>query len=86
MGNNTTLYSKRTKVAELIADDNDLLSILQRLGIRLGFGETTVDEMCRRYNLSTELFLIICNIPAGIAPLLQGGMLSATAREDTPAG
>ena len=62
MGNNTTLYSKRTKVAELIAADNDLLSILQRLGIRLGFGETTVDEMCRRYNLSTELFLIICNI------------------------
>lgn len=62
MGNNTTLYSKRTKVAELIAADNDLLSILQRLGIRLGFGEITVDEMCRRYNLSTELFLIICNI------------------------
>ena len=62
MGNNTILYSKRTKVAELIAADNDLLSILQRLGIRLGFGEITVDEMCRRYGLSTELFLIICNI------------------------
>jgi regulator of cell morphogenesis and NO signaling len=58
----TLLYSKRTKVAELIATDNDLLSILQRLGIRLGFGEITVEEMCQKYNLSTELFLIICNI------------------------
>ena len=62
MGNNTIIYSKRTKVAELIATDNDLLSILQRLGIRLGFGEITVEELCRRYGLSTELFLIICNI------------------------
>lgn len=62
MGHDTSLYSKRTKVAELIAADNDLLSILQRLNIRLGFGEITVDEMCRKYNLSTELFLIICNL------------------------
>lgn len=50
------------KLAELVESDYKLLSILSRLGIRLGFGEISVSEMCRKYNLSEELFLIICNI------------------------
>lgn len=50
------------KLADLVAADNDLLSILQRLDISLGFGEATVSEICSRYGLSTDLFLIICNI------------------------
>lgn len=62
MSNNETLYSKRMKLADLVAADNDLLSILQRLNIKLGFGETTVNEICSRYGISTDLFLIICNI------------------------
>ncbi len=49
------------KVADLLANDGALLSILQRLGIRLGFGEATVAELCARYGISAELFLIICN-------------------------
>lgn len=50
------------KVADLIAADNSLLSILHRLDIRLGFGEATIQEICTRYNISTALFLEICNI------------------------
>lgn len=50
------------KLADLISADNNLLSILQRLGIRLGFGEATMEEICKRYGLSTEVFLAICNI------------------------
>ncbi len=55
-------YKKNMKVADLIAADNTLLSILHRLDIRLGFGEATIQEMCTRYDISTELFLEICNI------------------------
>lgn len=62
MSNNKILYSRRMKLADLIAADGSLLSILQRLGIKLGFGEATVAEVCSRYGLSIELFLIICNI------------------------
>ena len=62
MNQNTTIYSRRMKMADLLASDNALLSILQRLEIRLGFGEATVDEVCSRYGISTDLFLIICNI------------------------
>ena len=55
-------YKKNMKVADLIAADNSLLSILHRLDIRLGFGEATIQEICTRYNISTALFLEICNI------------------------
>lgn len=57
-----TTYKKNMKVAELIAADSNLLSILHRLNIRLGFGEATIQEICTRYNISTSLFLEICNI------------------------
>ncbi len=54
------LYTENMKLADLIEADYKLLSILARLGIRLGFGEVSVGEMCRKYGLSTELFLLIC--------------------------
>lgn len=62
MSNNETIYCKRMKVADLLASDNSLLSILQRLDIKLGFGEATISELCSRYGISEELFLMICNI------------------------
>ena len=62
MNNNETFYTRHMKVAELLTSDGNLLSILQRLEIKLGFGEATVAEICERYNISAELFLIICNI------------------------
>lgn len=62
MSNKERIYNKRMKVADLLASDGNLLSILQRLDIRLGFGEATVADLCTRYGISAELFLIICNI------------------------
>ena len=50
------------KMADLVASDISLLSILQRLEISLGFGEATVAEVCAQHNISAELFLMICNI------------------------
>lgn len=62
MSNKETIYTKRMKVADLLSRDNALLSVLQRLDIKLGFGEATVEEICRRYSISAELFLMICSI------------------------
>ncbi len=62
MSNKETIYTKRMKVADLLSESNTLLSVLQRLDIKLGFGEVTVEDMCKRYNISAELFLIICSI------------------------
>ena len=49
-------------MADLVASDMSLLSILQRLNIALGFGEATVAEVCAQHNISADLFLMICNI------------------------
>lgn len=62
MNDKTRIYTKRMKVSDLLACDSSLLSILQRLDIRLGFGEATVAELCTRYGISADLFLMICNI------------------------
>lgn len=62
MNQTTTIYSRRMKMADLLASDKALLSILQRLDIRLGFGEATVAEVCAQHNISADLFLMICNI------------------------
>lgn len=49
------------KIADIITDSK-ILSVLERLNIKLGFGEATVEDICKKYNLSTNLFLMICNI------------------------
>ena len=62
MNQNSTIYNRRMKMADLVASDISLLSILQRLNIALGFGEATVAEVCAQHNISVDLFLMICNI------------------------
>lgn len=51
-------------LAGLIESDYKLLSVLSRLDMHLGFGDITVEDACRKYGLSTELFLMICSIYA----------------------
>ena len=62
MNKNNTVYNSRMKMADLVASDMSLLSILQRLNIALGFGEATVAEVCAQHNISADLLLMICNI------------------------
>ena len=62
MNRNTTIYNRRMKMADLVASDMSLLSILQRLDIALGFGEATVADVCAQHGVSVDLFLMICNI------------------------
>lgn len=55
-------FHREMKLGDLIDANYKLLTILSRLGVRLGFGEITVEEMCRRYGLSADLFLLICRV------------------------
>lgn len=59
---NHTAYSTKMKAADLVASDCNLLSILERFGIKLGFGEATVEELCASYSLSANLVVAISNI------------------------
>lgn len=50
------------KMAGLIGSDYRLLTVLFRMGIRLGFGEKTVEKICMENNVNCDTFLLIANI------------------------
>ena len=61
-GNKQVIFSKDMNLIELIDADYHLLSVLMRLDIELPFGDITVEQMCKRYEMSPTLFLMICQI------------------------
>ena len=50
------------KMAELIAVSPSLPGVLTRMGIPFGFGDETVEEVCRRNGTDPETFLLICSV------------------------
>ena len=49
-------------MADLINSAPEILQIAERLGISLGFGESTVEEWCAHEGRDAFTFLAICNI------------------------
>lgn len=62
MNHNLITYSSHLKLADMISTDYELLTILERLDIRLGFGDDDIETICKKHNISVDLFLMICNI------------------------
>ena len=50
------------KMADMIATNYDLILMLPRFGIPLGFGDKSVKEVCRMNGVDEEFFLTVCNI------------------------
>ncbi len=50
------------KMADLIDMNFDLIGVLARIGIGFGFGEDTVEEVCKKQGVNTKTFLLICNV------------------------
>ena len=50
------------KMADMIASNYDLILMLPRFGIPLGFGEKSVREVCRECGVDDNFFLTVCNI------------------------
>lgn len=62
-------YHGNDSLAELIGDDFNLLQVMSRFGIALGFGDKSVDEVCRENNVDTDTFLAVCNfVSQGLKP------------------
>ncbi|MBQ6771642.1 MAG: hemerythrin domain-containing protein [Bacteroidales bacterium] len=57
-----TPFTRDAKLAELLTADRRLLQLLPRFGIGLGFGDHSVDQVCRMNRADTELFLMVCEI------------------------
>ena len=50
------------KAAELLGADLYLIGVFSRLGMRLGFGDATVGEVCEGNGIDTSSFLTLCRI------------------------
>jgi regulator of cell morphogenesis and NO signaling len=50
------------KLADLISANHSLILMLPRFGISLGFGDRRVTEVCARYGVPVDFFLLICNV------------------------
>ncbi|MDR1113291.1 MAG: hemerythrin domain-containing protein [Bacteroidales bacterium] len=59
-----TLFTAKMKMADLILANHNLVLILPRFGIDLGFGEKSIEEVCAAHQVSLPFFLIVCNIYA----------------------
>jgi len=55
------LLTADMKLAEIVHSNYLLIPVLNRFGIRLGFGEKTVRTVCRERRINLEFFLAIVN-------------------------
>jgi len=55
------LIQKDMKLADVIHHDHNLVPVINRFDIHLGFGEKTIAELCAEKGVNQEFFLIIIN-------------------------
>lgn len=55
------IYRPTDKMSDLICDNYTLLQVLSRFGVSLGFGDKTVEEVCRMNGVDCSTFLIVVN-------------------------
>lgn len=54
-------FTKDDKMVQLVQANYNLLPVIHRFGIRLGFGNKNVEELCRQYDVNTDFFLAMVN-------------------------
>lgn len=55
------IYEPEDKLITLIRDNYSVLQALGSFGIQLGFGDNTVDWVCRKHGIDTYTFLAVVN-------------------------
>ena len=60
--NELSIFSARMRLSDLISANHNLILMLPRLGISLGFGDKSVQEVCEQYHLPVDFFMLICNV------------------------
>lgn len=55
------LIQKNMKLADVIHHDHNLIPVINRFNIHLGFGEKTIEELCQENKINQEFLLTILN-------------------------
>ena len=57
-----SLFSPKMKLADLIGINHNLILLLPRFGIPLGFGEKSVHEVCEKYGVNDDFLILVFNV------------------------
>lgn len=57
-----SLLNKHSVVADVLAEHNELIPVLNRFGIRLGVGDKSVGDLCREHRLNPDFILTVLNV------------------------
>ncbi|MGM9735070.1 MAG: LuxR C-terminal-related transcriptional regulator [Candidatus Cryptobacteroides sp.] len=63
--NDSKSYKPDDKMRDLVREDSALILIMGRFGISLGFGDKTVEEVCRSHDVDEKTFLAVVNYVTG---------------------
>jgi regulator of cell morphogenesis and NO signaling len=55
------LFTKTSKLAEIVHQNYLLIPIISRFGIKFGFGDKNVEQVCKQYQIHTDFFIEIIN-------------------------
>ena len=56
------LFNENNKLVSVIHKDHSLLPVINRLGIKLGFGDLTIGEICKDAGIDPAFFVEIINV------------------------
>ena len=56
------MFTKKTRFADMLSANSNLVLLMPRLGISLGVGDKTVQEICDLHKISSDFVLLICNM------------------------
>lgn len=56
------LYKGTDRMSDLICENYPMLLVMSRFGIALGFGDKSVEEVCKSHDVDTNTFLAVVNL------------------------
>lgn len=59
---NRRLFTGKMKLADLVNANHNIILLLPRFGLPLGFGDRSVQDICKQHNIDEDFFLLVCNI------------------------
>ena len=54
-------YTAKDSVVDLVNEDYNILPVLSRFSLPLGFGNGSVGDLCREANIDVNVFLLVVN-------------------------
>lgn len=57
-----SFFTASMKLADILLTNYSLLTVLPRFEIQLGFGDKSLSDVCKQYNVNEVFFLLVCNV------------------------